>query len=103
MGEPVRAVTATRISGWDVGLTENTSLNFTIFPNPASDYVNFRCAQPVACIEIISLTGQVCMKLRGSELSLASPISIVSLPPGFYLVRLTGNDHSSGVGRLLVR
>jgi hypothetical protein len=103
LGIPVRAVTATRISGWDVGMAENILLDFTMYPNPASEYVHIRCEQPVALIEIISLTGQILIKQKISESELALPISLVTVPPGFYLVRLTGHGHSSGVGRLIVQ
>ena len=75
------AYTTTSIRGQD-------KLDFTIFPNPVTDWLNISSNSNYNLIEIIDVHGQ---KLLSSKLDQATTqVPVASLPAGIYICRLTG-------------
>ncbi|MFH2094745.1 MAG: right-handed parallel beta-helix repeat-containing protein [Bacteroidota bacterium] len=78
-----------------VGVFENNATNesLKIYPNPASDYINFQTEAEFTCIDIFDLTGRNIISATMAERK--TRIDISCLPDGFYIVKtgngLTGN------------
>ena len=70
---------------------------FQVFPNPAPGALTFHLTRPDARplkLEILSALGQPVLLLRGNTEALQAALShrTAALPPGSYLVRLSGAD-----------
>ncbi|NEN25845.1 T9SS type A sorting domain-containing protein [Cryomorpha ignava] len=70
-----------------------------VYPNPAHDVVYINNALPGTRIDVINAVGQN----LGSNILQSSPsqIDISTLPPGVYLLQLTGIDGKRGYGRFV--
>lgn len=93
------------------GMTGNTGTSIpdvqesgnlvVVFPNPASNYINFKCSVQASQIEIYDISG----RLAGSYTVSAETmnISTASFEPGTYFYMVTNNKKSLvGKGRILV-
>ncbi|NEN25632.1 T9SS type A sorting domain-containing protein [Cryomorpha ignava] len=70
-----------------------------VYPNPAHEVVYIDNASPGTRIDVINAVGQI---LHSNSLqSSPSQIDISTLPPGVYLLQLTGNDGKRGYGRFV--
>lgn len=59
----------------------------SIFPNPASEFMNFISNENIITLELYNLTGQ---KVYGAEVNVNNyKLDVSALPQGLYLVRLT--------------
>jgi hypothetical protein len=71
------------------GLSNIEESNFTIFPNPASDFIQFRAPQnSISIIDLYTLTGQFIRSYSNAN----EPILISDLPMGVYLIRIQNAD-----------
>ena len=71
------------------GLSNIEESNFTIFPNPASDFIQFRAPQnSISIIDLYTLTGQFIRSYSNAN----EPILISDLPMGMYLIRIQNAD-----------
>ena len=84
-------------------LIEQKRLDFSLFPNPAEDYITIRTAELLKSVSIVQLDGKTLSTHTISAQSLEHFISIESLPSGIYLIRITGSDGKVGTQKLLVR
>lgn len=101
VGKPVRVVTATNISAWDVGIAETEQLSFKIYPNPADRFIHVLCDEPLATVEIINMVGQTVKSAGNLNLHEPSLIGLPGMPPGFYLVKATGKGGETGFVRMI--
>jgi hypothetical protein len=67
------------------------SNNFTIFPNPASDFIQFKASQnAISKIDLYTLTGQFIRSYSNAN----EPIIISDLPMGMYLIKFRNLNSS---------
>jgi hypothetical protein len=80
------------------GLTDVEPSNFSIFPNPASDFIQLKASQnSISKIDLFTLTGQF---IR-SYSNVNEPIMIRDLPKGMYLIKFQ-NSNSSYSRKLII-
>lgn len=67
----------------------------SIYPNPAKDYLNIQTLrdEQILAIQILNSQGKVFKQLKGNRLSLQK-LSLLGLPAGLYLVKITTNKGS---------
>lgn len=76
--------------------TKNISLSdFTVYPNPATDFVNINSADTIDSYRIYDLTGRVVK--RSSPYSNNFRIDVTSLNKGVYLVKLNSGDKTGSI------
>ena len=99
----IHAVTVPDTTSTPVVGIDNVALegaDFVIYPNPAKGSVSFRGVAGGATAEVISLSGQVMLRVEvGSS---DSKVDISSLPRGAYFVRLA-SESGVAVRKLIVR
>ncbi|MBW6478930.1 MAG: T9SS type A sorting domain-containing protein, partial [Bacteroidales bacterium] len=72
----------------------------TIYPNPASDIINFMSNDNIRNLEIFNLTGQ---KVYDTQVNYNQyKLDVAGLPQGFYLVRLTNMEGEIHTTRILI-
>jgi hypothetical protein len=63
--------------------------NFSIFPNPASDFIQFKAPQnAISQIDLCTLTGQFIRSYSNAN----EPIMIRDLPIGMYLIKFRNSN-----------
>jgi hypothetical protein len=73
------------------GLTDVDPNNFSIFPNPASDFIQFKAPQnSISNIDLYTLTGQFIRSYSNAN----EPIMIRDLPKGMYLIKFQNSNSS---------
>ena len=73
------------------GLIDVDASNFSIFPNPASDFIQFKAPQnSISNIDLYTLTGQFIRSCSNAN----EPIMIRDLPIGIYLIRFRNSNSS---------
>lgn len=63
---------------------ESELLNFEVFPNPISNYLNIKSAKPIDQLEITNIGGKSILKLN--YLPLANKVNISKLESGIYFI-----------------
>jgi hypothetical protein len=86
------------ISG--IGFSENGSLNFTMFPNPAKDELHFAADQMIEMITIVDMQGRTV--LSASPSALTNVIDLHDVSPGSYMVMVRVADHPQEILKLVV-
>ncbi|WP_334055650.1 T9SS type A sorting domain-containing protein [Polaribacter sp. P097] len=71
--------------------------NFTITPNPASDFINFSNYDHVKSLSIYSTLGKEVFKLT----NMSSQVNISNLPKGMYLVKVNFENESAITKKLI--
>ncbi|MEN8787133.1 MAG: S8 family serine peptidase [Flavobacteriales bacterium] len=84
-------------------LSEQKPFVFNLFPNPALDYITIRTPELLHSISIIQLDGKNISTQMISAQSLEHFISIQSLSPGIYLIRIESVKGKVGTQKLLVQ
>ena len=64
-------------------LTQSEEMNWTLYPNPASDYLEIIAGEPVKGVIVIDLFGQQLLKTSSKKLQLPE-----DTPPGVYMVSI---------------
>lgn len=77
----------------DVQKLPEYDLSFSIYPNPANNFVFINTNAKDFRVHIIDLTGKI---IRASD---DKRVSVVDLPSGIYFIRLELNDGSTGCKR----
>lgn len=67
-----------------LSVSTNVKLEFTIYPNPASDFIKIKSSEKIAAISIYSLSGQ---KINADFSN--GKVDLKSLRPGIYLLEIT--------------
>jgi len=76
-------------------LKENNLTDFTVYPNPATDFVNINSADSIDSYRIHDLTGRVVKK--SSPYSNNFRIDVTSLNKGVYMVKLNSGDKTGSI------
>ncbi len=72
----------------------------TVYPNPASEFMNFMSNENIRNLELYNLTGQ---KVYSAEVNVNNyKLDVSGLPQGFYLVRLTNMEGDIHTTRILI-
>jgi hypothetical protein len=95
-GSNKRATAVVTITG-QVAVPVVSAENSMFYPNPATDRLSFRNATSIRHIEIMNLNGQIIMSVN----NLRSSINLSGLPQGMYLVRITNNDNTTSMSKLI--
>lgn len=66
-----------------LAITESDQFNITVYPNPATEFINIKGLKTVKSVNIISLEGKQILKVKDSN-----KIDISKLVPGVYLVEI---------------
>jgi hypothetical protein len=78
----------------------------SVYPNPASDYVNVTLsgdASVSANIRLVNLAGQVLLEKTVTNAGGTTvPLTVSSYPSGNYLIVITGSDGSKQVNKILI-
>jgi hypothetical protein len=78
----------------------------SVYPNPASDYVNVTLsgdASVSANIRLVNLSGQVLLEKTVTNAGGTTvPLTVSSYPAGNYLIVITGSDGSKQVNKILI-
>jgi len=78
----------------------------SVYPNPASDYVNVTLsgdASVSANIRLVNLAGQVLLEKTVTNAGgMTVPLTVSSYPSGNYLIVITGSDGSKQVNKILI-
>ena len=94
------------ITGINPFLAANTSIS--VYPNPATDFINIQFSLTEASkvdVKIFDLNGRLMLaqpsqsKISGTQ---NLKVSLASLPPNTYFVRLTVNNEIAGINKLVV-
>lgn len=83
-----------------LGIESNSSVNFSVYPNPASSELNLRSDANIATVEIFDALGNVVATKDVSGFNLVSAINISDLTAGIYFVK---GITSEGVESKMVR
>ena len=78
-----------------VGIDEEETLAFGMYPNPTSEELNFTSNEPIEFIEIFNQVGQ-----QVAVFTNQNAVNITQLAPGLYTVRITSGT-KTGVQRLI--
>lgn len=73
------------------GVKNQQTTNTTVFPNPATEYLNIRWKedQPVLTVELFDVTGK---KIYSGNIANHSKLAIQAYPKGLYVVKLSDNQ-----------
>ena len=74
---------------------ENNLTDFTVYPNPATDFVNINSADSIDSYRIYDLTGRVVK--RSSPYTNNFRIDVTSLNKGVYMVKLNSGDKTGSI------
>ena len=78
-------------------LTQSEEMNWTLYPNPASDYLEIIAGEPVKGVIVIDLFGRQLLKTSSNKLQLPE-----DTPPGVYMVSIQTISGKSYVKKLKV-
>jgi|GEM_PF-33563 len=87
----------------DLNATSVNDLNaaeFSVYPNPADQFLNIRSDEPISDVKIMNLTGKVV--LHRSMLSNNERIDVSSYSPGIYFV-VVENNGSASTKKIIIR
>ncbi|MGD9493193.1 MAG: T9SS type A sorting domain-containing protein [Bacteroidales bacterium] len=82
----------------NTGLGENSLMNTSVFPNPASDVLNIENNESIAVMYILSTDGRVVSQISNPGQS----IDISNLAAGHYMLRMISDDNSMKTQSLIV-
>ena len=78
----------------------------SVYPNPASDYVNVTLSGDASVstnIRLVNLAGQVLLEKNVTNAGGTTvPLTVSSYPSGNYLIVITGSDGSKQVNKILI-
>jgi hypothetical protein len=71
-------------------ITEYASVNFKIWPNPASDYISIQIPnKKITQLSIIDIQGRIVSQTNGSDITTTN---IENLATGNYIIEVLGHD-----------
>ena len=90
-------ITAHKLEGLTTGIEpEKKQNNFSVSPNPASEYVRITNVENIKRIELYSIAGNLVLQVLPIE-----QLNISSLIPGIYMIKILSKNGTSEVYKLL--
>jgi hypothetical protein len=87
---------------WPVATTAASALTgITVFPNPASEEINFRGAEIIRSTRLLDLTGREVRRQNAARS--AGSLSVAGLRPGVYFLEFTDAKGNRAARRVLIR
>ncbi len=83
-----------------MGIGENATLNFSIYPNPSSDLINIVFEKQLNSIEVYNNLGQLVIE-NSDQSANKSRLEIATLTPGVYFIKIKTKNDEIGVRRFL--
>jgi len=80
-----------------VGIDES-SFNSVVYPNPATDVVNFESNEPIAFVSIMTIDGRIVSAISNP----GQTIDISNLTSGYYMMRIVSEDNNQQIHNLIV-
>lgn len=74
----------------NLGVADYSSSNFTVFPNPTTDFINVNTSEKIQTVEILDFTGQSIATHKGLK-----QIDVQHLNKGIYLLKVTTDKRST--------
>ncbi len=84
-----------------MGVGENATLNFSIYPNPTTDIINISAEKQIERVEIYNNLGQLVIESPNNIEGNKSKIGITNLNTGLYYIKIRTEDGEVGVRRFL--
>ena len=82
------------------GMGNISGVEFSIYPNPSKDLLNVEYEGGLKSVIILNMLGQRIKQFENMD-SQRMNINISDLEQGIYMIRLTSNDDSTGLGRFV--
>ncbi|NLX29626.1 MAG: family 16 glycosylhydrolase [Bacteroidales bacterium] len=76
--------------------------NLTIWPNPVRDWVSIRSGEPISTLTVMTMQGQV-VSVTHFPAVLTTRANLSALPPGSYILSLSGNKGVTGRSLIVKR
>jgi len=83
----------------NVGILEAQQLQFTVWPNPATDVVRIKSSKRLEQIRLMDIRGREILVQSSNALT----IPLRGIPPGLYLLEATDKEGRRGVKKILVQ
>jgi hypothetical protein len=100
VGLPVRAISTSSISAWDVGMVEQPGLINRVYPNPAVDFITIETRKEMERIDLINYLNQPVL-VKEDIGSKTVRLQVGYLPRGLYLLKATTKSRDWGVVRVV--
>ncbi len=84
-----------------MGVGENATLNFSVYPNPSSDFIYISVEKQLERIEIYNNLGQLVLKYSLPINDNNPKIEVKNLTSGLYFIKIRTEDGEVGVRRFL--
>lgn len=82
-----------------LSVATNNSVDFKVFPNPASDVVNIETTGSISKVEIYNSLGQLVLSSVGNK----TQIDVSGLNTGFYIMKITGEDAMVSTQKIMIK
>ena len=99
-GLPVRVISSSSISGWDVGMNEQPALISRVYPNPSVDYITIEARKDLDRVELTNQMGQMMLRASANQ-SKTIRLNIKNLASGFYFIRAYTTANETGFVKLI--
>ncbi len=93
-----------RVFGMSAGIREEQEkINFTLFPNPATDNITLRLNKPTnkSTLRLYDISGQLLKAISGVNLKDGYSLSLNGLSPGFYVLNIQNETGQSGSCKII--
>lgn len=82
----------------DLGMEENPSIRFSLFPNPSATFITIQSDEVISKVEVYQLSGE--LEMGQTVNSTSSQIDLSTLNTGMYLVKIYRKDKAVSVKRI---
>jgi glucose/arabinose dehydrogenase len=85
-----------------VSVEDFTQELFTMYPNPASDFLQIQSLTPLITIQVLDLSGQLIMEITPSPNNLSTQLNVQGLSSGLYIVSGVDQHQNKSFKKLLI-
>ncbi len=81
-----------------LSLNEKEKLDFELYPNPTSDFVNLRIDGNIQSVQLIDMSGRVVREFGNQN-----QLNLEAFSAGIYFIKVTNSDGVAGTKKLVIR
>ncbi len=81
------------------GVTTNKATEFSLYPNPARDFINIESPKTISSVAVMDITGKVVINVNNLK---NNRINVSDLMPGVYMVSVKDNNDNVSTQRLII-